>query len=173
MSVTDSSSKEQQNQLLHSTTESYQKQIVYLLKLLAVAIDRLYHVTKEAKLHPAPRQPPSSPIAVREEMKAKEEEETVEAKLSCYEKLIAELEQTITNQKEEIAVVTIQGFDHQTIKQSEKAPEKAPETPLPPITFDVSESYHLYFKDAIKVMKENTETRQKLLEQENALLVVF
>ena len=122
MSVTDSSSKEQQNQLLHSTTESYQKQIVYLLKLLAVAIDRLYHVTKEAtsyqseletlQLHPAPRQPPSSPIAVREEMKAKEEEETVEAKLSCYEKLIAELEQTITNQKEESAVVTIQGFDH-------------------------------------------------------------
>ena len=122
MSVTDSSSKEQQNQLLHSTTESYQKQIVYLLKLLAVAIDRLYHVTKEAtsyqseletlQLHPAPRQPPSSPIAVREEMKAKEEEETVEAKLSCYEKLIAELELTITNQKEEIAVVTIQGFDH-------------------------------------------------------------
>lgn len=85
-----------------------------------MAIDRLYQVTKEAatyqselesiRLHPEPQQPPSSPIVEKDEMKVEEEDNT-EAKLSCYDKLIAELEQTITTQKEEIAVATIHHLD--------------------------------------------------------------
>lgn len=84
-----------------------------------MAIDRLYQVTKEAatyqselesiRLHPEPQQPPSSPIVEKDEMKV--EEDNTEAKLSCYDKLIAELEQTITSQKEEIAVAMIHHLD--------------------------------------------------------------
>ena len=113
----DSSLKEQQNQLLHNAAESYQKQIIYLLKLLAVAIDRLHSATKEAasyqselealRLKPVQQQPPTSPVVVREEMKEKEAEDTIESKLSCYDKLITELEQTISQQKREIEVLSV------------------------------------------------------------------